>query len=31
VADDIASQWGPRIAQFLRAVADALKKLEGQA
>ena len=31
VADDIASQWGPRIVQFLRAVADALKKLEGQA
>jgi iron complex transport system substrate-binding protein len=28
VKDEIASQWGPRIVVFLRAVADALKALE---
>jgi iron complex transport system substrate-binding protein len=31
VEDDIASQWGPRIVQFLQAIGGALKKLEGQA
>jgi len=29
VEDAIASQWGPRIVMFLKAVADALKALEG--
>jgi iron complex transport system substrate-binding protein len=30
VNDSIASQWGPRIVRFLRAVSIAVKKLEGQ-
>lgn len=29
VADDVASQWGPRIVLFLQAVADGLKKVQG--
>jgi iron complex transport system substrate-binding protein len=29
VDDSIASQWGPRIVLFLKAIADALKALEG--
>ena len=29
VKDEIASQWGPRIVQFLQAIADALKALHG--
>jgi len=31
VNDAIASQWGPRIVLFLKAVANAVKTLEGQA
>jgi iron complex transport system substrate-binding protein len=31
VNDSIASEWGPRIVLFLRAVASAVKTLEGQA
>jgi len=31
VNDSIASQWGPRIVLFLKAVANAVKTLEGQA
>jgi iron complex transport system substrate-binding protein len=30
VNDSIASQWGPRIVLFLKAVARAVKRLEGQ-
>jgi iron complex transport system substrate-binding protein len=29
VKDEIASQWGPRIVQFLQAIANALKALHG--
>jgi hypothetical protein len=29
VKDEIASEWGPRIAQFMQAVVDALKVLHG--
>jgi iron complex transport system substrate-binding protein len=31
VNDSVASEWGPRIVLFLKAVAGAVKKLEGQA
>jgi iron complex transport system substrate-binding protein len=31
VNDSIASEWGPRIVLFLKAVANAVKTLEGQA
>src|SRR5260370_4211522 len=31
VDDSIASQWGPRIVLFLKAIAIALKALEGSA
>jgi iron complex transport system substrate-binding protein len=31
INDSIASEWGPRIVLFLRAVASAVKTLEGQA
>jgi iron complex transport system substrate-binding protein len=31
VDDSIASQWGPRIILFLKAIASALKALEGSA
>jgi len=30
VADDVASQWGPRIVLFMQAVATALKKVPAQ-
>jgi len=31
VNDSIASEWGPRIVLFLKAVASAVKTLEGHA
>lgn len=29
LSDDVASRWGPRVVEFLRAVADAVNELEG--
>jgi iron complex transport system substrate-binding protein len=31
VDDDIASRWGPRVVDFLRAIAPHVKQLEAQA